>query len=95
MKATRHIPGFVEADASERYSVEFQTEEELLSVPWIASWADENLFRFSVARSKESTSLMAELKDGHFYVVAHLDGDIPSLPTWSYDECKARAKEVK
>lgn len=73
----QHIPAFVSGiEPREAY---FNTLEELMQVPFVACWSDTSVARFS----KSERHLMAEMKDGKFWVVGYLkDAAAVDLPVW-------------
>lgn len=75
----QHIPGFVETE-KEPERVDFDTLEELLAIPFVASWkADPPFERFSLSMNH----LMAEMKDGSYWVVGYLQHpELVQLPQW-------------
>jgi hypothetical protein len=99
IRVRQHIPGFV--DTHPPYSTEVDSLAALLAIPWIASWAHDDLvakdghvsvrpfYRWSVAdRGTSRQTLMAEFENGdHFWVVAFLDSDQPiDLPDWTEND---------
>ena len=94
--ARQHLPNFVDIDRQP--SVEVSSLEELLAVPWIASWATDSttpLYRWSQSSDHDRLLLMAEYKNGdEFYVVAYLTSDEPlSLPEWHETETARLRRE--
>lgn len=84
MKFIQHIPGFVSGFEPSIY--EADTVADLLSKPNIAQWNDDRLVRFSVCddvRDAKDT-LMAEMKDGKWWVVGFVEpkGSLDALPRW-------------
>ena len=79
----QHIPGFVTGvDPAE---AQFDTLEDLLAVPFVRQWSDARLERFSIADDASYADLlMAEMKDGKFWVVGFIDKGAapPQLPIW-------------
>jgi hypothetical protein len=84
-KVVQHVPGCVDIDPEDIERAEFNTQEELLAIPWIARWAEKkNFHRFSISKSKIDNHLMAELDEGRvWWVVGYLsDREHLSLPIW-------------
>lgn len=78
IRLRRYLPNFV--DYREPLpEVGVATTAEALLVPWVASWNDDNLLRFSVS---DGTHLMAEQKDDTFWVVARILSGTLDLPVW-------------
>ena len=96
MIVRQHIPAFVDTDPQP--DAHAATLLGLLAVPFVARWNDQQLNRFEVAWEKERPLLMARMKSGEFWVVAHLypEGDadmLNALPEWTYtDADRARHK---
>ncbi len=78
-EATQHIPGFVDGVEPQRAPVE--TLADLLGLQWVQCWAANSGF----ARwSRSGRYLMAEMKDGGFWAIAHVHGDVlATLPVWA------------
>lgn len=77
IKVVQHIPAFVQTDQYEKATV--SDVEAVLVLPFVAQWSDDPEFaRWSVAdRNSRQPTLMAEMKDGKFWVVAFLYGGTP------------------
>lgn len=92
--AHQHIPGFV--TGSDPEDIPFSTLEELLDVPFIARWKTDRFSRYSLS----DKHLMAEMKDGGFWVLATLDWPIDGLPMWDnsmarrYQRDKAKKRQA-
>ncbi len=63
---------------------DFETLEELLSIPWVDQWTNvEGFHKFSVV--PQTRMLMAELDGGlQWYLIGIIDETLPDLPTWVY-----------
>jgi hypothetical protein len=96
-KIRQHVPNFVDIDRYKIRSKEFNTQEELLAIPWVASnTKDEGFYRFSVdvsytpalpALGRAATTryyLMAERDNGlWWWVIGYLDSlEGIDLPKW-------------
>lgn len=94
----RHIPGFVD-DEDDLIEVDFTTVEELMNIEFVRRWTENEigaaLHRIVVGREGRlsGTVLMAEMKDGSFWVLGFLKKDVPSLPSWDKAACDARKAE--
>lgn len=84
MIAKQHIPNYVEGFMPQ--VGEFNTVEELLNIPFVKKWNDDQLQRFSLDKtySKDTMLLMAEMKDASYWVVAYLDQAYLDLPKFEY-----------
>ena len=79
----QHLPGFVDIDPQPE--VDVAGIDEVLAIPWIASWTTAPTFhRWSVSSDERRHMLMAEMKHGtSWHVVAYLTSDTPiALPEW-------------
>jgi len=92
----KHIPTC--CDEYIQDTQEYTSIEELLAIPWIASWKDiPTFYRFSISyeayplRDASIARLMAEFKDGYeWWVIAHLPNYkaflLLDLPKWEAKE---------
>ncbi len=90
MNVRQHIPAFVSGVDPAVAVVACQRE--LLDLEWIQRWVDDpNFKRWSLSHDGERNLLMAEMKDGRFWVIAFVD-DVTGLdlPTWKHPT-KSRA----
>lgn len=82
MAIRQHIPNFC-SGADEYPSATFETEEQLVAIPFVKRWLDVDFERFSVAlTSYDECYLMLECKDGSFWVVGYMDQVPAFLPEW-------------
>jgi hypothetical protein len=83
MRVKRHTPGFVEIASSPKDDVYVQNIEEMFALPYVKRWSDNPGFD-CWERSDHlgaGTLLMAQCKDGRYWVVAYVEGgDLSSLP---------------
>lgn len=94
----QEIPSFV--DGCKSATKRFKTLSQLKKINWVKSWSDEKGFtRFSVAEpewSGERASLMAEYKNGEYWVVGDFGKGSAwkklNLPVWD-DKPKAKKKK--
>lgn len=87
MTIRQHVPGFVDLGDEEPRHAEYSTKEELLQIPWVASYmtryehpAVKPFHRWSLS----DHWLMAEFDEGReFWVVGFLSDPIAiDLPQW-------------
>lgn len=65
-KIRQHVPAFFEGFEPE--TVEFETVEQLLDIPWVHHFTEHpEFYRFSLHR--DCRTLMAEYKDGAYWLV--------------------------
>ena len=84
MKFKRHIPSFVDAEASEH---EYNTEQEFLVLDCIKDFTIIKGFkRFSISPYKfyfDPDTLMAEFDNGYFFVIGYLEKEHGlTFPKW-------------
>jgi hypothetical protein len=80
VKIQRYFPGFVDIGEEEPPIAEFSTVEELLSIPWVASWAKPisagpQFDKYSLS----GNALMAELKGPREWYVVGLFAEVYPL----------------
>ena len=93
MKIRRSIPDYV--DGIERITVEFNTKEELLSIPWIKAFEQtlngKKFHQFSICTdAPDRCILMAEHDEGRrWWVVGFINAPtLDFLPKWEPNEDK-------
>lgn len=90
----RHIPGCCSDGDEPPEIVEFNTMEQLLSVPFVNSFSGGQRFhRYSLSRNH----LMAEYRDGkEWWVVGTLKYPVAGLPEWDRGiyECLENGKSI-
>lgn len=69
--------------------IEFDTVDELLAIPFVASWqTDPEFYKFSICGRDgygKMLTLICEQDEGaSWWVVGFLDSDVPSLPAWDW-----------
>lgn len=76
---SQHIPAFVDG-VTPVVAVVFN-QDELLALPCVANWRTEEFSRYSLA---DGMFLMAEMKDGKFWVIGFIKrgADQLTLPVW-------------
>jgi hypothetical protein len=85
-RVIQHLPSFVDrTEPSVDVYVDSWAEIEVL--PFVADWKTDGFNRFSLWRHDDISHLMAEMKNGKFFVVARIeaaahDFDLLDLPTW-------------
>lgn len=96
MKIRKHIPNF--CSGLESQEVEFNSLTELMAIPWVKQWTDdENFFRFSISNEHH---LMAEMDAGKkWWVIGYLTDYQLDLPKWTARTTEAptppRPTEIK
>jgi hypothetical protein len=87
----QHIPNFIDHDGLQIN--EILTLPELLDLDYVKKWQSHELFlRYTMAKD---CYLMAEMKDGTFWVIATLTEYIPGLPIWDKEGCYKRKVEYE
>ena len=82
----QHLPNFVDIDR--QADTDVKRIDDVLAIPWIASWAhDPGFHRYSVSVDHDRHLLMAEYDEGrHWHVIAYLTSSerdfAMTLPEW-------------
>lgn len=73
----QHLPAFVDGEPKE---ADFNTTDELLAIPFVAAWTDQDWKRFSMS----DELLLAETKSGEHWVVGFIREPAQvQLPAWA------------
>lgn len=79
MIARQHIPSFVEGVEPAYWH--FNDEASLRALPFVRRETDAG-YALQISECHGTHTLMAVAAD-EYWVIAYLDGDVPSLPRWS------------
>lgn len=95
MKISQYVPGFASGSpVDEHTEADFAEMSYLKDVSFVEGWMEgDDFLKLSVA---SGTHLMAELKNGKFWVIGIFHENykvLSELPIWSYDECKKRESQ--
>lgn len=77
----RYFPNCIDVDESDRITVQFDTKEELLGIPFVKRWAENpDFFQYAVSIDTLDIFLMAQFKDGYeWWVIGVLEKLVQGL----------------
>jgi len=92
LKIRQHIPNFVDIGDEKPPVQKFSSLSELFKVPFVKRWDTDSISRFSLSPprnfgtrpSGKDNILMAEMKDGSYWVVGFINGHVDDLKDLSF-----------